>query len=396
MIPPSQDAGLPDAVRARFRADFGADPAGVFFAPGRVNLIGTHLDYNGGDVLPLAVDLGIYVAATLRDDDRVRLVSLDEAITVTTTLAGIGTTRRPEDGWAGYPLGVLAEFLAESALPGGVDLVFGGDVPMASGMSSSAALEVATATAVTALTGASMSAEALARLCHRAENRYVGVRCGIMDQFASALGRAGHALLLHCVDQSWEHVEIHGGGFDVLVVDTRKPRSLAADGVFNDRVRECAEAHAVLRESVRDLPALASYTPGDLEAAGERLSGVLLRRARHVVTEMERVREAVQDLRDGRADLFGAALTASHRSASRDLQVSCDELDHVVEAGSAAAGGFGARLTGAGFGGCAIVLTETGRGEEVAAQVRASYTARFGVEPGFMLLHAGGGPRRVA
>lgn len=388
-------SGAPRAaeVARRFLDEFGGSALRVFFAPGRVNLVGAHLDYNGGDVLPLATDLGIYVAARLRPDRRIRLRSLDQESIVDVDAGMIGNRRDPAHGWASYPLGVYARFRAETGCDAGIELTFGGDLPMASGLSSSAAIEVATGTALDRLHGTALSAESIAMIGHRAETEYVGLQCGIMDQFASALARPDHVLLLHCHSRRAEYVPMDRARFEVLVMDTRKPRELAASG-FNQRVRECREAHEALR-SVRDLPCLAAYTLPDLERAGSRLGAVQRRRARHVVTEMTRVAAGVAALRDGDIRRLGSALNESHESARVDYEVSCAELDAITAAARQHPDVFGSRLTGAGFGGCAIALVRPGRGPGVAAQVRDRFQAEFGAAPGFMLLHAGPGPREV-
>lgn len=385
---------MPERVRRCFAEHHRGPTPGVFFAPGRINLIGAHLDYSGGDVMPLAVDLGVYVAARTNADGRLRLRSLDQEVVVDVPVAALGERRDPDHGWASYPLGVLRIFRDETGVGGGVDLVFGGDLPMASGMSSSAAIEVATAFALDALHDTGLDALALARIAHRAETDYVHVQCGIMDQFASALARPGHALLLHCHDATFEHVEMRGSGFEILVMDSRKPRMLA-NSAFNERVRECREAHEILRRHARDLPYLAAYQAADLERAGDALTGKHRMRARHVIEEMVRVRRAVQALREGDVAAFGAMLTESHRSTSIHYEVSCEELDALTSLACEQPGVFGARLTGAGFGGCAIALIEPGTARGVEAPVAAAFTARFGVEPRFMVLHAGGGPRRI-
>jgi galactokinase len=391
----SPDTTLATRVREAFRRRFGGDDARLFFAPGRVNLIGAHLDYNGGDVLPLAVDRGIYVAARLTGDGRVRLISLDQEPAVEVRVADIGARQDPAHAWASYPLGVLHFFWAETGRARGLEMVFGGDLPMASGLSSSAAIEVATATALDALHGTDLAKPALAMLGHRAETEYVGLKCGIMDQFASALGKAGHALLLHCHTRAFEHVPLDARAFEVLVLDTRKPRTLATTG-FNERVRECAEAHRRLRAAGIDAPCLAAYTAADLARVSAALGPVLERRARHVVTEMRRVAEVVEALRAGDIARVGRCLDASHRSTAEDYEVSCAELDAITAAARACPGVHGARLTGAGFGGCAIALVQPGAAAAVSDAVAVSYEARFGVAPRFEVLRAGPGPREVA
>lgn len=384
----------PSPIPARLRAQLPAGAGRVFFAPGRVNLVGAHLDYNGGDVLPVAVDRGIYVAARLRDDGRISLRSLEQDLVVEVECAGLAGPRDPTRAWANYPLGVWREFAAVTGERHGVEMVFSGDLPMASGMSSSAAIEIATATALDRLHGTKLDSIELAMLGHRAETDYVGLKCGIMDQFTSALGRAGHALWLHCHTQTYEHVALDDEAFELLVLDTRKPRTLATTG-FNQRVRECQEAHAALRAAGIDRPFLAAYSTDDLARAGAHLPPVPARRARHVVSEMGRVAEAVADLRRGDIAALGRALDGSHESTRTDYEVSCDELDEITDAARACASVFGARLTGAGFGGCAIALVQPGASAAVAASVAERYRRRFDVEPRFETLRAGGGPKEV-
>ena len=276
----------------------------------------------------------------------------------------------------------------------GFDAVFAGDLPMASGLSSSAAIEVVTALALDALHGTKLERQQLALLAHRAETGFVGVRCGIMDQFASALGRAGQVLLLHCAGPRWEHVPFDPNACEVLVLDTKKPRLLAKSG-FNERVAQCATAHEILRTHVRDLPHLALYTVADLEQSRSAMDDLTFRRARHVVTEMERTRDGARALRSHDYAALGALLNASHRSTASDYEVSCDELDVITAAARACEGVFGARLTGAGFGGCAIALLHPGAADAVRAHVAPIYRARFGSEAGFDLLRNGTGPCEI-
>jgi galactokinase len=386
---------LLDAIGARFRAAFGGPEPRWFFAPGRINLVGAHLDYSGGDVLPMAVDRGIYAAARLRSDSRLRLQSLDQELAIDVDGRELPARARPEWGWGAYPLGVWHGFQQRTGLGRGLDLVVGGDLPMASGLSSSAAIEVVTAVALDALHGTALERQQIALLAHRAETGFVGVRCGIMDQFASALGRAGQVLLLHCAGPRWEHVPFDPTACEVLVLDTKKPRLLAKTG-FNERVAQCATAHELLRMHVRDLPHLAAYTVADLEQSREAMDEVLFRRARHVVTEMDRIRAGVAALRKHDYATLGAQLDASHASTAGDYEVSCDELDVVTAAAREHEAVFGARLTGAGFGGCAIALVRPGASSAVGRHVAAVFQRRFGVVPGFDLLRNGTGPGELA
>jgi galactokinase len=385
---------LAERVRAAFSQLHGDPRPEVWFAPGRVNLVGAHLDYSGGDVLPVTVELGVCIAIRPRADRRVRLGSLDQPERVDLDLSSLGASKDPAHAWAAYPLGV-SHMLGERLGDRGFDAVFAGNLPMASGMSSSAAIEVATAFALNDVFELGLPPRELALVCHAAETRFVGVQCGIMDQFASALGRAGHALLLHCADASHEHVAIHGGGFQILVMDTKKPRTLASVA-FNERVQQCRAALDVLRREVGWRDHLALYTVADFERVRDRLEPILQKRVRHVVSEMQRVAAAVAALTSGDAVALGAALDQSHRSAALDYEVSCDELDVITDAARACPEVFGARLTGAGFGGCAIALIRPGSANAVTEPVGRVFRDRFGVEPGFSVLRAGGGPRPIA
>jgi galactokinase len=345
---------------------FGGDAAEIhaYVAPGRVNLIGEHLDYNGGLVLPAAISLGITALVRPRADRRMVLRSTTEAGAATVDLAA-PVTRAPDDGWAVYPKGVLAALQARGAALGGADVLFASTLPAGAGLSSSAAIEVLTGYLALAEAGAPPADRAdLARLCQGAENDFVGVKCGIMDQVAVACGRAGHALRLDCATLACEAVPVPLGAARLVVLDTRRRRGLA-DSKYNERRAECARALALVRAHA-ETPDLAHARPAAVEAAlaGEPL---LLRRARHVVSEQARVEEAARRLRAGDLAGFGALLAASHASLRDDYEVTGPELDAIVAAAQAAPGCLGARMTGAGFGGCAIAL--------VAAEALADFTA---------------------
>lgn len=384
-------ARLLDAIGSRARAELDGGPLRYFFAPGRINLVGAHLDYSGGDVMPMAIDRGICVGVRRRDDDRIRLLSVDQEPAVDLRLSEVGDHAELRWGWGNYVLGVWRRVCAGRDAAAGFDAVFAGDVTMASGLSSSAALEVVTGIALDALFDLGLTREEIAQRAHRAENEFVGVRCGIMDQYASALGQPGKALWMRCRGPEWEHVPFDPSACEVLVMDTRKPRALAASG-FNQRVAECAAARAFLCERVRDERHLACFGADDLDAVAAEMDPVLRRRARHVVTEMGRIAAGAAALRAHDYAALGAQLDASHRSTATDYDVSCEELDVITDAARQCDGVFGARLTGAGFGGCAIALVAPGAQEEVARRVGELYQARFGVAPSFDLLRVGDGP----
>jgi galactokinase len=376
-------------VAAAFRERTGRDPEGVWAAPGRVNLIGEHTDYNDGFVLPAAIDRLVRVAAGRSGGGRLRLWSLQAGPPADLALAEVGPGR--VDGWAAYPAGVAWALGTAGVEVGGADLVVDGDVPAGSGLSSSAALECATATALADLHGAGLDRPALAALARRAENEVVGVPSGVMDQMVSMLGRAGHALFLDTRSLESEQVPLalEAAGLRLVVVDTRAGHRLV-DGAYADRRAACQAAAATL-----GVAALRDATIDRVEAAAEALGDPGLRRARHVVTENARVLAAVELLRAGDLDRLGPLLAASHASLRDDYEVSSPELDTAVDA-AVEAGAVGARMTGAGFGGSAIALVPADLVGRVADRVgRAFAVAGFG-PPEVATVTPSDGARRLA
>jgi galactokinase len=343
---------------------FGREPDGRWAAPGRVNLIGEHVDYAQGLCLPFAIAERTVVEVAARPDDRVRVRSLAEADGFDGSLGDIGPGS--PDGWAGYAAGVLWALREAGHRVGGVDLLVADTVPLGAGLSSSAALECATALAVDTLYGLGLDRRDLAAACVRAENDVVGARTGGMDQAASLLATAGHALLLDTRDGSTRQVPFAPAddGLCLLVIDTRVRHRLA-DGRYGERRAAVEKSAATL-----GLASLREATLRELEA----LDGDLLRRARHIVTEIQRVREVVALLDDGRLRDVGPLLDASHQSLALDFEVSCLELDLACQA-ARGAGALGARMTGGGFGGSAIALAPTDRVDEVTTAVREAFAA---------------------
>jgi galactokinase len=372
-----------------FRERVGRDPDGVWAAPGRVNLIGEHTDYNDGFVLPAAIDRLVLAAAGRRDGGRLRLWSLQTGPPADLELAEIGPGR--VEGWAAYPAGVAWALGQAGVEVGGADLVVDGDVPAGAGLSSSAALECATATALAELHGAHLDRPALAGLARRAENEVVGVPSGAMDQMVSMLGQAGHALFLDTRSLEAEQVPLplEAAGMCLVVIDTRAGHRLV-DGAYADRRAACEAAAATL-----GVPALRDATLEQVEAAAERLGDPGFRRARHVVSENARVLEAVALLRAGELDRLGPLLAASHASLRDDYEVSSPELDTAVEA-AAGAGAVGARMTGAGFGGSAIALVAADLAARVGDRARDAFAAAGFGPPEVTTVLPSDGARRVA
>ncbi|MEW2221951.1 galactokinase [Streptomyces sp. NPDC006990] len=377
-------------VRDGFREIYGTAPEGAWAAPGRVNLIGEHTDYNDGFVLPLALPHTVHAAAARRDDGVLRLHSAD--------VPGAAHRLRLDElkpgadgGWAAYPAGV-AWALREAGLPaGGADVHLTSTVPTGAGLSSSAALEVVTGLALSELYGLELSRPQLARLCQRAENDFVGMPCGIMDQTASACCTEGHVLHLDTRGQHWRQIPfgLAAEGLRLLVVDTRVKHTLA-DGAYAERRRACEAGAAALGvRALRDIP------HGELGAALARLPDPGVRSCvRHVVTENRRVEEVVALLEQGDPRAAGPVLTAGHASLRDDFRVSCEELDLVVDS-ALAAGALGARMTGGGFGGSAIVLVEDSRAGAVEEAVTAAFEAAGHAVPHLFEAVPSAGARRL-
>jgi len=382
--PASQEERL-RRLAAAFESRFGRSPAAVSAAPGRVNLIGEHLDYNEGHVLPVAIDRSIMVAFAPRPDRRVRMYSLDFEQESAFDLEDI--QRDAEVPWSDYVRGVAWALRGAGHRVSGLDAALQGDVPVGAGLSSSAALEVAALGAFEAASGLRLERRDLALLGQRAENRFVGVACGIMDQMAAALSRAGHALLIDCRSLEHEAVPLpleasgYGGssGVRMVVADSGVRRALL-DSQYNLRRQECQRAAELLAAAIADRPitALRDVRPEDLARHGEALPPNLLKRARHVVEEERRVLLSVEALRTGDVEAFGEMLDASHRSLRDDFEVSCPELDLLVELAWAQPGVLGSRLTGAGFGGCTVSLVRA----EAVETFREDVVARYRTETG--------------
>ena len=371
-----------EAARELFRQRFGGEPEVIASAPARVNLIGEHTDYNGGEVLPIAIERRTVVAMARSTREQSRVASTAESEEGTFRLDA------PEHGrkWWDYVAGTAVQSRADGERLRAIDVAVSSDVPMGAGLSSSAALEVAVAAALDRLRGVSTAPHEIALAAHRAENQFVGVASGIMDQFASALGRARHALHIWCDTMEVEHVPMREA---VLIFDTAVPRSLRSSA-FNTRRSECHAALLLLRQLHPELSHLAAATPEQIEAA--RLPEPLASRARHVSTETRRVDSAVAALRAERP-LSGELLLDSHRSLREDYRCSSPELDWFVERAMREEGVRGARLTGAGWGGCAIALGDAAALDAVAPSIASDYERAFGRTPRTWLTHADDGMR---
>jgi len=349
-------------VVEEFESRFGQPPAFVVRAPGRVNLIGEHTDYNDGFVLPIAIDRAVWIAFRQREDRRVCAQSLDLGGRATFSLDAIGYE---SGGWAEYLKGVAWVLQEEGYSLQGWEGVFAGDIPVGAGLSSSAALEMAAARAFATVSDLPWDTAAMARIGQRAENEWVGVNCGIMDQMISAGGRADHALLIDCRSLEAEAVPLPPKT-SVVILDTTTRRGLV-DSAYNERRRQCEAAARFF-----NVAALRDVSIEQLESRADEIPEIVRRRARHVITENARTLQAVEAMRHGDADALGQLMNASHASLRDDFEVSSDELNAMV-ACAQQEGCLGARMTGAGFGGCAVALVRADAAQDFSRTVAACY-----------------------
>jgi galactokinase len=379
--PPGDACVDSDRLRSVFRSHFRAQPEILVRAPGRVNLIGEHTDYNEGYVLPIAIDRAVWIAARSRDDQRVHLHALDEDQIIDFSLESF---KRGPPGPAEYIMGVTWLLQEAGYRLSGMEGVILGDVPIGSGLSSSAALEIAAARSYAALSNLEWEPLTMARLAQRAENEWVGVQCGIMDQLISATGIFGHALLIDCRTLALEPAPLPSDT-SIVIMDTGVHRELATSA-YNDRRQACEEAARLL-----GLSALRDLNPKDFERRKDALTPVLEKRARHVIFENERTLQAHQAMLRNDAKTLGKLMRASHDSLRDDFEVSCSELDTIVNLANAYPACYGARMTGAGFGGCAVAVVQETAVSAFSVAVSQSYADETGIDPPIYLTGAAEG-----
>ncbi|MBB6672563.1 galactokinase [Cohnella nanjingensis] len=366
----------------------------VFHAPGRVNLIGEHTDYNGGAVFPAALTFGTTLLARPRGDRSLGLASTN--FPLTRTVSADELVFREEDDWTNYPKGVVWE-LNHRGLPlsTGYDLLYHGEIPNGAGLSSSASIEVVTAFALLTLEGKRTDTVEIAVWSQHAENEFVGVKCGIMDQFAVANGKKDHAIHLDCDTLRYELVPFQSGDYKLVIGNTNKRRGLV-DSKYNERRAQCEQAVRDLRAAFPELTLLGQLSLADFEAnEGLIADETVRRRARHVVEEIDRVGRSIEVLRANDLAAFGALMNASHDSLRDLYEVTGDELDAMVSAAREVPGVLGSRMTGAGFGGCTISLVHQDSVEKFIAQVGSRYEAATGLHPDFYVCDIGDGVREI-
>lgn len=383
-----------DQLKSAYEAAYQKSATDIFFSPGRVNLIGEHTDYNGGFVFPCALSFGTYILLSKNDEQKINFRSLNMEAIYSLELTQLSEPL-PNKAWANYPLGVFAQFIKRGiSITQGYDILFWGNVPAGAGLSSSAAMEVVTAYALNELLGIGYELTELAKIGRAAEHEFAGVMCGIMDQFASAHGKADHAIYLNCDTLEYDLVPVKLDGVKVVVTNTHSPHKLDS-GSFNDRVRQCQLAVEQLN-SVRPTQYLAELSQAEFDQVKHAITDeTAYRRARHVVGEVQRTKDAVAALQQGDIVLFGKLMNQSHISLRDDYEVTGLHLDALAEAAWKVDGVLGSRMTGGGFGGCTVSLVREESINTFIEQVGKEYTAKTGLKADFYIAEIGDGAHRV-
>lgn len=385
---------MKETVLKKFEEVFGdTEGARVFFAPGRVNLIGEHTDYNGGHVFPCALTIGTYAAARVREDGRLRFYSMnfEKAGVIESDLKGLKPEK--EADWTNYPKGVMWAFGEKGfQITKGMDILLNGNIPNGSGLSSSASVEVVTGAILREFFGFEVSNQDLALFGQYSENKFNGVNCGIMDQFAIAMGKRGHAIFLDTADLSYTYAPVKLEGTKIVIACSNKKRGLG-DSKYNERRTECETALSEIQK-VADIKSLGELTEEKFEeyksAIGDETRA---RRAKHAVYENQRTLRAVTALEADDIELFGQLMNASHISLRDDYEVTGIELDTLVEEAWKVEGVIGSRMTGAGFGGCTVSIVKEDAIDRFTKQVGEAYQAKIGYAADFYVVEIGGGPQ---
>jgi len=381
------------ALRSKFNEVFKKEKL-YFFAPGRVNLIGEHTDYNGGHVFPCALSFGTHCVFCKRDDKKIRLHSLNlpEKGIIDVDLDHITYDKKQD--WANYPLGVIKTLQNHGyKLDQGFELLFWGDIPSGAGLSSSASIELATAVAMNAVFKLHIPQIELVKFCQEAENKFVGMNCGIMDQFASGMGKENHAILLDCNTLKYEHVPLNLQGVSIVIINSNKKHSLVTSA-YNDRRRESENALKALQTKL-PIKSLGELSIEEFEANKDLIKDPIeQKRAKHAVYENQRTLQATKALKEGDLTTFGKLMNQSHISLRDDYETSCPELDIIAETAWSVPGVLGARITGGGFGGCAVSLVKDEAVKDLIDTVSKVYHEKTGLKADFYIASVGGPARQ--
>ncbi len=382
-----------EQLKAKFIEKFGEGDVSGYFSPGRVNLIGEHTDYNGGFVFPCALSFGIYCLVRKTDRKTVKFASVNMPFEAEVKVEDLNKAIGKE--WVNYPIGVFAQFMKKGlTFDKGADMLFFGDVPTGAGLSSSAALEVVTGVVINDLYGFGIDRIELALMGQKAEHEFALVNCGIMDQFVSAMGKKDHAVFLNCDTLAYDLVPVILDGVKIVISNTNSPHKLDS-GKYNERVAEC---HAAVKaiQPYQQITALGEISWEDFLKVEDKIENeTVRRRARHVVSEIQRTEDAVKALKAGDLLKFGELMNGSHDSLRDDYEVTGLELDTMVEEGRKIDGVIGTRMTGGGFGGCTVSLVKEGAIDNFIEQVGKNYEAKTGLKPLFYVAEIGDGGKKL-
>jgi galactokinase len=383
-------------LKERFRELFGGEQTRIFYSPGRVNLLGEHTDYNGGYVLPVALNVGTTVCIGTREDNRICLSATDLDEVVCADIDNLTSYRRIK--WGNYQLGVAYELLKAGYKVGGCNMLFDDTVPHGAGLSSSAAIECATGIALIKVFNPDRDLDRveLALLAQRAENQFVGVNCGIMDQFASVMGKRDNAIFLNCKTLEYQYVPLNLGDYVLVITNTNKKRSLA-DSKYNERRSECERGLEMLKKELPDITCLGDITVDMYEAVKGVIDDTIIeKRVRHVIYEDDRVLKAIEVLNKNNLEEFGKLMIASHESLRDLYEVTGKELDTLFEEALKVDGVLGTRMTGAGFGGCTVSIVHKSAVEDFRRLVGKNYTEKTGLVPDFYVMETDDGSREIS
>lgn len=386
---------MKERVEEKFKEIFGTEGRiKTYFAPGRVNLIGEHTDYNGGHVFPCALTLGTYATVRSREDRNVNLYSINFESTGIITMSLDNLKSTESDGWTNYIKGAICSVIDQvGELPHGFDIVYGGDIPIGTGLSSSASIEVLTVYIIKDLFKLKLNMTQIALIAQKAEIDYVGVNCGIMDQFVIANGKENNAMFLNTATLEYENIPINLEKSRILILNTRKKRALG-ESKYNVRRAECEKALEIFKKNGIEINTLGDMTKEQFEENKELLEDEIIRkRAKHAVYENQRTIEAVTALKENNLEKFGELMCESHKSLKEDYEVTGPELDLIVDAAMQQEGVFGARMTGAGFGGCAIAIVKKSKIDTFIQNVKKIYKENSEYYADIYMVEIGNGPR---
>ena len=383
-------------LKSNFTELFKKDSENVFFSPGRVNLIGEHTDYNGGNVFPCALTIGTYAVVAKRDDKKVLVHSLNFKDLGIIEFSLDNMVNEKEHDWANYPKGVIKTFENHGYnIPSGFEIIFYGNIPNGSGLSSSASLEVLMGTILNESFNLNIDMVDIVKMCQEAENKFIGVNCGIMDQFAIGMGKEGCAILLDCNTLKYSYSKLNLDGYKIVIGNTNKKRGLA-DSKYNERRSECEDALAKI-QTVKNITALGELTEEEFEEVKDCIGDpIKTKRAKHAVYENQRTLKAVKALEENNLELFGKLMNASHVSLRDDYEVTGIELDTLVELAWETEGVIGARMTGAGFGGCTVSIVKDECVDNFKETIRVKYKEKIGYEPDFYVVSISDGTRKIS